>query len=314
MPLLYGEGRKAFHRLQQAIISQSDDESVFAWLSNESNEPRGVLADSPAEFLFTGHVRSIEFEHKRPPAVFTSRGLEMYHTISNSFIFPPGLEKFCIYLFGGSVRRGAEVIELRLDCEYADTQGKVRWVGLLLCRDLTNGTWYRPDASKLLYARQKRHFRKIYPAFVSFKKIYVADVRGNSIRSSGSRPDPKSDLSGNDPSQYSVSVVMNLLWQLAHITSGSFYIWLVSASHHYFGLEDPNGVLSWAYLTAAWHLQGQHTEILAGVMILGMCGWGFDSFTYASRSLFTALLSLLPMLLHEKYLDMFQWEALPDRM
>ncbi|KAF8857863.1 HET-domain-containing protein, partial [Acephala macrosclerotiorum] len=31
MPLLYGEGRKAFSRLQQEILKQSDDPSIFAW-------------------------------------------------------------------------------------------------------------------------------------------------------------------------------------------------------------------------------------------------------------------------------------------
>jgi hypothetical protein len=31
MPLLYGEGRKAFLRLQQEILKQSDDQSIFAW-------------------------------------------------------------------------------------------------------------------------------------------------------------------------------------------------------------------------------------------------------------------------------------------
>ncbi|KAF8854996.1 HET-domain-containing protein, partial [Acephala macrosclerotiorum] len=31
MPLLYGEGAKAFKRLQQEIIKSSDDESIFTW-------------------------------------------------------------------------------------------------------------------------------------------------------------------------------------------------------------------------------------------------------------------------------------------
>ena len=58
MPLLYGEGSKAFIRLQLAIIETSDDDSVFAWglksassklsLDHEShiNQPVGVLAQS----------------------------------------------------------------------------------------------------------------------------------------------------------------------------------------------------------------------------------------------------------------------------
>jgi hypothetical protein len=34
MPLLYGEGKKAFLRLQLEILQQSDDESIFAWAQN----------------------------------------------------------------------------------------------------------------------------------------------------------------------------------------------------------------------------------------------------------------------------------------
>ena len=33
MPLLYGEGDKAFMRLQNEIIKKSPDESIFAWTS-----------------------------------------------------------------------------------------------------------------------------------------------------------------------------------------------------------------------------------------------------------------------------------------
>ena len=31
MPMLYGEGTKAFFRIQREIIEQYDDESIFAW-------------------------------------------------------------------------------------------------------------------------------------------------------------------------------------------------------------------------------------------------------------------------------------------
>ena len=39
MPMLYGEGRKAFHRLQLEIIRSSDDQSIFAW-GHESDNVR----------------------------------------------------------------------------------------------------------------------------------------------------------------------------------------------------------------------------------------------------------------------------------
>lgn len=53
MPLLYGEGPKAFRRLQQEIIKSSDDDSIFAWQTVDSPASElhhGPLALSPAYF------------------------------------------------------------------------------------------------------------------------------------------------------------------------------------------------------------------------------------------------------------------------
>lgn len=49
MPLLYGEGSRAFIRLQEEIIKQVDDQSIFAW-PMLSTEPCGLLAPSPKVF------------------------------------------------------------------------------------------------------------------------------------------------------------------------------------------------------------------------------------------------------------------------
>ena len=49
LPLLYGEGgNKAFMRLQLEIIKRSDDESMFAWASDQYFA--GMLASSPSYF------------------------------------------------------------------------------------------------------------------------------------------------------------------------------------------------------------------------------------------------------------------------
>lgn len=53
MPLIYGEGDKAFRRLQKEIIDSSDDDSIFAWsYSGEecTGSFSGILADSPSCF------------------------------------------------------------------------------------------------------------------------------------------------------------------------------------------------------------------------------------------------------------------------
>lgn len=51
MPLLYGEGSKAFLRLQQQIISENSDMSLFAWQSDEDRVFSGLFADSPDQFV-----------------------------------------------------------------------------------------------------------------------------------------------------------------------------------------------------------------------------------------------------------------------
>ncbi len=79
MPMLYGEGSRAFIRLQEQIMNQSEDYTIFAWKATFlSSNHRGLLAHSPDEFL--GHANAISryygthHEHEHPPTM-TSRGL-----------------------------------------------------------------------------------------------------------------------------------------------------------------------------------------------------------------------------------------------
>ncbi|KAH6880362.1 heterokaryon incompatibility protein-domain-containing protein, partial [Thelonectria olida] len=54
MALIYGEGARAFLRLQEKILQHSDDHTIFAWrgspLSVNREEARGLFATSPNEF------------------------------------------------------------------------------------------------------------------------------------------------------------------------------------------------------------------------------------------------------------------------
>ncbi|CAH0050261.1 unnamed protein product [Clonostachys solani] len=58
MPLLYGEGERAFLRLQEQIITMNDDQSIFAWTLPRRRAERqllhGLLAPSPRAFMDTG--------------------------------------------------------------------------------------------------------------------------------------------------------------------------------------------------------------------------------------------------------------------
>ena len=75
MPLLYGEGSKAFTRLQHEIVKISDDESIFAWEDSCVLES-GAFARSPSAFRESGDVVNVKFPHlERPPYTVTHRGL-----------------------------------------------------------------------------------------------------------------------------------------------------------------------------------------------------------------------------------------------
>ncbi|KAF6833656.1 het domain protein [Colletotrichum plurivorum] len=65
MPLLYGEGERAFIRLQEEILKETDDQSLFCWALPYENKAdpdalHGLLASSPRLFF------NIDFEHVRP--------------------------------------------------------------------------------------------------------------------------------------------------------------------------------------------------------------------------------------------------------
>lgn len=84
MPLIYGEGNNAFLRLQEEIIKQSDDESIFAWTASMSSplvtdisgrfKTKRALASHPRDF---GHSQNVHRITKitRQPYSITNKGL-----------------------------------------------------------------------------------------------------------------------------------------------------------------------------------------------------------------------------------------------
>ncbi|KAI8947832.1 HET-domain-containing protein [Xylaria longipes] len=78
MPLLYGEGPKAFTRLQQEIIRCSDDQSILAWNALDSGLERrtGALAQTPSYFRFCGSIVR-DPDIKKSSFTMTNVGLSM---------------------------------------------------------------------------------------------------------------------------------------------------------------------------------------------------------------------------------------------
>ena len=79
MPLLYGEGSKAFLRLQEEIIRRNNDMTIFAWRQPLAGDPKpepdvtSVLAASIAHFRDCGNI--CRFRNDFDSMSITNRGL-----------------------------------------------------------------------------------------------------------------------------------------------------------------------------------------------------------------------------------------------
>ncbi|KAH0841934.1 hypothetical protein FOPE_06789 [Fonsecaea pedrosoi] len=102
MPLLYGEGGRAFLRLQEEILKEHNDLSLFAWQNTSGTSLyRGIFAESPTEFSDCFDLKAPhERESLGNEVSITSNGLRA------EGIFLPGQNDCCI-LDLGCCRSGA---------------------------------------------------------------------------------------------------------------------------------------------------------------------------------------------------------------
>jgi hypothetical protein len=81
MPLLYSEGVKAFTRLQEAILNESEDQSLFAWNpclipgADPSERDTSVFARHPLNFASSHDIKPTVTRGE--PCVITNRGIRM---------------------------------------------------------------------------------------------------------------------------------------------------------------------------------------------------------------------------------------------
>ncbi|KAL2148946.1 hypothetical protein VTH82DRAFT_1632 [Thermothelomyces myriococcoides] len=78
MPLIYGEGPKAFTRLQEAILRATADPSIFAWQADSlSDGPTytGILADSPRLFAWCTEIEPAKGDLTYTNCTITARGI-----------------------------------------------------------------------------------------------------------------------------------------------------------------------------------------------------------------------------------------------
>lgn len=89
MPLLYGEGMKAFTRLQEELVRRFDDQSIFAWDEDGMGTataaaddllrkaPLGILASSPAAFASCGNIVPCVGDGRDSAPSITSKGIHL---------------------------------------------------------------------------------------------------------------------------------------------------------------------------------------------------------------------------------------------
>lgn len=119
MPLLYGEGQKAFIRLQEEILKQSDDQSLFSWsYPNPSHGYRGLLARSPSYFATCSNMVSSSVKLCRTPYLVTNKGLSI-----ELLMVPWAMETYLALLDcemnGSTQKRGIFLRQLRGEYQYA---------------------------------------------------------------------------------------------------------------------------------------------------------------------------------------------------
>jgi len=117
MPMLYGEGKKAFHRLQLEIIRASNDQSIFAWRPS-IGQPLSILADDPSCFRdcgtmeVMGHDELIQFLKKEVPEEELDSIEDRLGTFS---ITNRGIQ---IWLFLHPCRNSRTRFQARLPCRF----------------------------------------------------------------------------------------------------------------------------------------------------------------------------------------------------
>ncbi|GKT40742.1 vegetative incompatibility protein HET-E-1 [Colletotrichum spaethianum] len=98
MPLLYGEGERAFVRLQQEIIKEYSDQSLFAWgIDQAIGETSSIFAPSPAFFTRAGSLSLENFNSSSSDFQMTNRGLQIELPLVRLPMFQGARREVCHY-------------------------------------------------------------------------------------------------------------------------------------------------------------------------------------------------------------------------
>ncbi|KAL8713132.1 MAG: hypothetical protein Q9220_002653 [cf. Caloplaca sp. 1 TL-2023] len=149
MPLLYGEGKKAFVRLQEQIIKHHPDESIFAWASNRWTQH--LFAEWPRDFARSRNVEETYIATwRRAPYVMTNRGVDFpvasrfwneerkeLQIVLNCAIWVKGTYRYIILKFAPPDR--SSYVWRRTNCQTLDTSD--------LEAEYSKHAWFCPESS-----------------------------------------------------------------------------------------------------------------------------------------------------------------------
>ncbi|KAI2470715.1 heterokaryon incompatibility protein-domain-containing protein [Annulohypoxylon bovei var. microspora] len=114
MPLLYGEGTKAFARLQEEIMKSSHDQTILAWgfmkPISTSSDVSHALATSPSDFSECSDLVSFGVAEPGDTFSMTQRGLQLNLPVVD--VYRDGTTLYCLLNCG--VKSLAENAELRI--------------------------------------------------------------------------------------------------------------------------------------------------------------------------------------------------------
>ncbi|KAG6356810.1 hypothetical protein INS49_014684 [Diaporthe citri] len=165
MPLLYGEGSKAYLRLQQNIAMENSDLSIFAWeySSNQAvssgddletwqndNQYSGIFAESPANFSKCATLRM--------------------HRAKLTYMEEMTMTNIGLRLSGAHITTHLNHIVLGLNClRHSHDDGSVEWMGIYLERF---GLTYIRTRPFMVHASASKHFWGKAPERVT-QPIYI---------------------------------------------------------------------------------------------------------------------------------------------
>ena len=157
MPMLYGEGKRAFQRLQLEIIRMSNDQSIFAWDPHGKIGRSGsVLADEPRFFRDCSNLQTMEIDEFRK-ALKGSLPEEVEERLGS---FPVTNRGIHIWLPFRSSSGPSPVLEATLQCRTSEGQTPVT-IYLTLWK--SNYCRFFGPPSETTFPREAvRSFRQLY--------------------------------------------------------------------------------------------------------------------------------------------------------